>query len=238
MNLLHVIIVTTPVSVPLCARTGRGAAAGAGTGRRVAAPQRCASALQHVRRAARGAHLYSWSRALLHANKQLSSDAALSRSMFVWPRQSLVIDWGFVSWGVVSKGLRQSLRGSTCCCTAPAACRRAATWRPPGAQEKEGAFEAAVVFLDSVLQQACTVHLRARRPGDTMPPTAAAIIAAGEALLRQVRCPGLPPRRLPASCMVCQRVEQHFPCQRNWMQGSPALLHPMLGGYCCKEFRT
>jgi hypothetical protein len=98
-----------------------------------------------------------------------------------------VIDWGFVSWGVGSKGLMQSLRGSTCCCTAPAACRRAATWRPLGAQEKEGAFEAAVVFLDSVLQQACTVHLRARRPGDTVPPTAAAIIAAGEALLRQVR---------------------------------------------------
>ena len=110
-----------------------------------------------------------------------------------------------VGWGACSKVSRQPLRGSTCCRYAPAATAPAAlawcaaTWRPPGPQEKEGAFEAAVVFLDSVLQQACTVHLRARRPGDTVPPTAAAIIAAGEALLRQVRSPGLPPGRLPAS---------------------------------------
>ena len=58
-------------------------------------------------------------------------------------------------------------------------------------QEKQSTFDAAVFFLDSVLQQVCAVHLRSGRPGDPLGPTAAAVVAAGEALLQQV-----PARRL------------------------------------------
>ena len=53
-------------------------------------------------------------------------------------------------------------------------------------QEKQSTFDAAVFFLDSVLQQVCAVHLRSGRPGDPLSPTAAAVVAAGEALLQQV----------------------------------------------------
>ena len=53
-------------------------------------------------------------------------------------------------------------------------------------QEKQSTFDAAVFFLDSVLQQVCAVHLRSGRPGDQLSPTAAAVVAAGEALLQLV----------------------------------------------------
>ena len=58
-------------------------------------------------------------------------------------------------------------------------------------QEKQSVFEAAVVFMESVLQQVCAAHLRSGRSGDRLPPSAASIVAAGEALLQQVRprCP-------------------------------------------------
>ena len=53
-------------------------------------------------------------------------------------------------------------------------------------QEKQSTFDAAVFFLESVLQQVCAVHLRSGRPGDQLGPTAAAVVAAGEALLQLV----------------------------------------------------
>lgn len=53
-------------------------------------------------------------------------------------------------------------------------------------QEKQSTFDAAVFFLDAVLQQVCAVHLRSGRPGDPLGPTAAAVVAAGEALLQLV----------------------------------------------------
>ncbi|KAK9833279.1 hypothetical protein WJX81_002345 [Elliptochloris bilobata] len=62
----------------------------------------------------------------------------------------------------------------------------------PRVEERQSAFEAAVVFMESVLQQVCTVHLRSGRPGEQLSPTAAAVVAAGEALLQQVLGAHLP----------------------------------------------
>lgn len=79
-------------------------------------------------------------------------------------------------------------------------------------------FEAAVVFMESVLQQVCAVHLRSGRSGDKLPPSAASIVAAGEALLQQV--PASPCWRRPP-----RGTDTNLCTTRPWL--NHGLLRPM-----------